>query len=261
MRALVALVLTLASLAVNAKGGEAAIGVVVMHGKGGGPTKLVAGLAKDLEKRGYLVANLEMPWSGPRQYDVDVPTAEGEVRTALAGLRERGAKKVFIAGHSQGGLFALYLGGRLEADGIIAIAPGGNVASNVFREKIWHALSEAEGLVARGKGAEKARLADYENERGVFNLTSPPAAYVTWFRSDGAMNMSRAVASVNARIPVLFIVPTADYPGLLRQKDIMFGRLPQHPLTKLYEPAASHKMAACESREEIARWMAEVSGR
>src|SRR5688572_23963768 len=38
------------------------IGIVIMHGKGGSPTGLVAGLARALEEGGYLVANLEMPW-------------------------------------------------------------------------------------------------------------------------------------------------------------------------------------------------------
>jgi predicted N-acetyltransferase YhbS len=35
-----------------------------MHGKGGSPTKYVSDLASSLKDEGYLVANLEMPWSG-----------------------------------------------------------------------------------------------------------------------------------------------------------------------------------------------------
>lgn len=34
------------------------IGIVVMHGKGGGPTRLVGTLADTLGSKGYLVANL-----------------------------------------------------------------------------------------------------------------------------------------------------------------------------------------------------------
>ena len=80
------------------------IGVVVMHGKGGSPTKHVASLASALEQKGYLVANLEMPWSGNRQYDASVEAADKEVGAALDAMRAKGAKKVFVAGHSQGGL-------------------------------------------------------------------------------------------------------------------------------------------------------------
>lgn len=46
-------------------------GVVVMHGKGGLPDGVVLELAQFLEAR-FLVANLEMPWSSRRDYDVDV---------------------------------------------------------------------------------------------------------------------------------------------------------------------------------------------
>ena len=78
------------------------IGIVVMHGKGGSPQRLVADFARALEGQGYLVANIEMPWSGKRNYDVPVAKGEEEVAAAVAGLRGRGAKKVFISGHSQG---------------------------------------------------------------------------------------------------------------------------------------------------------------
>src|SRR5688572_2170266 len=104
------------------------IGIVIMHGKGGSPTGLIAGLAKALEGKGYLVASLEMPWSGKRSYDVTTGKAEEEVAAALTGLRAKGAKKVFVCGHSLGGVFALHLAGKLAADGFIPIAPGGNVA-------------------------------------------------------------------------------------------------------------------------------------
>jgi predicted alpha/beta-hydrolase family hydrolase len=105
-----------------------AVGVVVMHGKGGLPTKTVAELAAGLEGKGHLVANIEMPWSANRNYDVNVAGAEAEVNTALARLRSKGAKHLFVAGHSQGGAFALYFGGKYPLDGIIAIAPGGAIA-------------------------------------------------------------------------------------------------------------------------------------
>src|SRR5204863_103437 len=77
-------------------------------------------LAMSLEAR-FLVANLEMPWSSRRDYDVDVAAAEKQVSDAIAALRARGAKKVFVAGHSQGGCFALHVGGKFPVDGIVAI--------------------------------------------------------------------------------------------------------------------------------------------
>jgi pimeloyl-ACP methyl ester carboxylesterase len=236
-----------------------AIGVVVMHGKGGLPTGFVAGLASFLEQKGYLVANLEMPWSGRRQYDVPVDAAETEVQAALDAMRAKGAGKVFVAGHSQGGVFALHYGGQRPADGVIAIAPGGNVGNALFRKEVGPALEQARKLVAEGKGSEKARLSDHEGSRGSFTVVSPPAAYLTWFDPEGAMNQVKASRAVNPQVPVLFVGPKNDYAGLARIKPMMFGALPRHPLTRMIEPDASHTDAPTVAREEIARWIEEVA--
>ena len=238
-----------------------AIGIVIMHGKGGSPLWHVPGLASSLEGKGYVVANLEMPWSGRRDYDANVGAAVREVESALDMLRGKGAQKLFVAGHSQGGLFALYFGGRQSVDGIIAIAPGGDVSNTVFREKLGASVDLARKLIAEGKGDEKTWLSDYENAKGTYRIFTTPSAYVSWFDPDGATNQTAAVERMSPQVPVLFIVPTGDYPGLRKVKDHFFSRLPRHPLSKLYEPDASHLNAPFASRDEIVRWTTEVAGR
>lgn len=253
--ALVLLVLaTFTPAAAFSNTGAGKIGVVVMHGKGGAPTKFVAELASALEGQGFLVANLEMPWSGKREYDVDVAAAEAEVESALSGLRAKGAQKVFVAGHSQGGLFALYFGDKHAVDGIIAIAPGGNVASKLYEDKLGEYVARARQLVAAGKGQEKARFADYEGSRGTFPVVTTAAAYLSWFDPAGAMNQTAAVRGMNPAVPVLFIAPTHDYPGLLKVKQQMFDALPKNPRTKLYEPDSSHLNAPTASIKAIVEW-------
>jgi pimeloyl-ACP methyl ester carboxylesterase len=236
------------------------IGVVVMHGKSGSPSRHVAPLAASLADKGAVVANLEMPWSGNRQYDVDVAAAEKEVASALDVLRGKGAKKVFVAGHSQGGLFALHAGGRLPVDGVIAIAPGGNVAGRVFVEKLGTYLSEARRLAESGKGQEKTRLFDYEGSHGLFPVVAVPAAYVTWFDPEGAMNQARAARAVRPDVPVLYVAPKRDYPALMRLKQPTFDALPRHALTRLFEPDSGHLDAPATAADEIARWIADVAG-
>lgn len=246
-------------LSLNVQADTSMAGVVLMHGKGGSPTKHVADLAASLERNGFLVANLEMPWSGRRDYDVDVGAAETEVEAALATLRQKGASKVFVAGHSQGGGFALYFSGKHRVDGVVAIAPGGNVGNPIFREKLADSVELARKLVAEGKGQEKARLNDYEGAKGSYPVMATPAAYLTWFEPDGAMNQALAMKSIPADIPVLFIAPSNDYPGLLRVKEAMFGLLVKHPLTKLYEPNSSHLNAPTASFQEIKEWIGVVT--
>ena len=236
-----------------------AIGIVIMHGKGGSPRWYVSDLATSLEGKGFIVSNLEMPWSGRRSYDVSVSATIAEAVSALDALRGKGARKVFVAGHSLGGLFALHFGGRQSVDGIIAIAPGGDVSNSVFREKLGDEIDSARKLVSEGRGDEKARLSDYENAKGTYTVVAAPSAYLSWFDPDGAMNQTMAVKGVLPQIPILYIVPTGDYPGLQRVKHHFFSLLPKHPLTRLYEPNASHVSAPSASSDEIARWVTEAA--
>ena len=126
-----------------------AIGIVVMHGKGGSPTaRHMTPFVTGLESKGLLVANLEMPWSGRRDYNADVATAETEVTAALNELRRKGAKKVFVSGHSQGGVFASHYASKYPVDGAILIAPGGNVSNSTFRQQVGGAVEQARQGVA-----------------------------------------------------------------------------------------------------------------
>lgn len=236
-----------------------AVGVVVMHGKGGSPAKFVAELASGLEAKGHLVANIEMPWSGNRNYDVNTAAAEREIEAALTGLREKGASRLFVAGHSQGGTFALYYGSKHAVDGIIAIAPGASSASQVIREKLGGTLEEARKLIAAGKGGETARLQDFEGAKGTYAVVCKPDNYVSWFDPDGAMNLMQSIRGMRPENPVLLVVPKNDYPGLLKAKQANFDALPRNPRTRLYEPDATHTGAPAASRDEVSRWMMEVA--
>jgi pimeloyl-ACP methyl ester carboxylesterase len=237
------------------------LGIVIMHGKGGAPTGYVANLARTLEGKGYLVANLEMPWSGRRNYDVTVERGEQEVEAAVAGLRAKGAGKVFVAGHSQGGAFALHLAGRPGIDGVIAMAPGGDVGNRVFREQLGQSVSRARRLVAEGKWNEPAGLEDYEGAKGTYPVIATPAAYLTWFEPEGAMNMGRAARAARPQVPILWIIGTGERPGLRKVNISLFSSLPDNSLTRLYEPDADHTGTPTASAAEIMRWTREVASR
>jgi pimeloyl-ACP methyl ester carboxylesterase len=248
------------ALPVQALSEQPKIGIVIMHGKGGSPSGLVANLASGLAEKGYLVANLELPWSGRRNYDASASAGEQEVEAALAALRGKGAKKLFVSGHSQGGAFALHFAGRQAVDGVICIAPGGNVGGRVFREKLGDSVALARKLVAEGKGSERTRLEDFEGRKGTYPIVTTPEAYLTWFDPDGPMNMQRAAQAADPNVPILWIVPERDYPGLRKANLPMFGLLPRNPSTRLYEPDADHVGAPSASLDEIVRWTAAVAG-
>lgn len=258
MKILRCLVLLLLAAPLAALAQADRIGIVLMHGKHGSPGGLIAGLAESLVKQGYLVASLDMPWSNRRTYDVPVSRAEEEVQAALADLRGKGARKVFLAGHSLGGAFAAHLAGKVAVDGTIAIAPGGDVSNRVYRIHVHESLSRARRLVEEGQGATPVDLVDYEGG-APYTIPAVPAAYVTWFDPDGALNLRRAARAASPESPFLWIVPKHDYPGLLKTTLPLYHSLPRHPLTRLYEPDADHRGAPTASIEEIVRWTKEVA--
>ena len=260
-RALMALLLVAAGAAMPlaAMAEPPVMGMVIMHGKGGSPNKFVDVLAAALTAKGYLVANPEMPWSGRREYDVSVDRAEQELESALAALRAKGAQKIFVAGHSLGGVFAVYFAGKYSVDGVIAIAPGGSTGSPAIREKLGESVESARQALARGKGEERQRLLDYEGSRGTYPIVVSPAAYLAWFDPEGAMNLSRTALLLKPQTPLLWLVAKNDYPALRKANIPLYGRIPANPLNAFYEPNSSHMQAPSASVDEILRWTAEVA--
>lgn len=256
---LLAVVFSLLSPSLQAAPSASEIGVVVMHGKGGRPGKFVDVLASALEKEGFQVANLEMPWSGSRHYDVDMNGAVDEITRALDAMRAKGVQKVFVAGHSQGGLFALHYGGLHKVDGIIAIAPGGQVDANAYVSALGKYVAEARRMVNEGRGNEKAAFGDYEGSRGATTVTTTAAIYLDWFDPNGA-HTSRVFKNVMPGTPVLYVAPKRDYPSLVKSKYDNFGALPPNPQTRMYEPDADHLNSPGAAAPEIILWIRQNAG-
>jgi len=118
------LVLLIATTQLHA---EEKVGVLLMHGKWGTslPRSPIGKLAEALESEGYLVAAPDMPWSRDRGYDKTYEESMSEIDEIVKELRNRGATKIVVGGHSIGANAALGYGARREGlAGILAIAPG-----------------------------------------------------------------------------------------------------------------------------------------
>ena len=241
-----------------AMSGKSKAGIVVLHGNGP-PTKHIEDLVYKLKSSKFLVSHPEMPWSENRHYDAPVDDAVEQTNWALGELKERGAKKLFLVGHGKGGVFALYFASKYPVDGLIAIAPGGNVGGKKFREKLQGSVEKAKKMISSGEGNQKTTLQDLEGSRGVTNIQAPPAAYFTWFDPDGAMNSKKSAQRINANVPILWIVPRDDYEGLKKVNIPMFDLFPENAKTRFYEPSADHKKAPYEAANEIIKWVSEIS--
>lgn len=234
------------------------IGVVVMHGKGGGPGKNVNGLASAFERAGFQVGNLNMPWSHKRRYDVNMHGGVEEITRALDAMRARGVRKVFLAGHSQGGLFALHYAGLHRVDGVLPIAPGGQVDGASFVPKLAPHVEKARQMVSEGRGNERADFLEFDGPEVSKAVTTTATIYLDWFDPNGA-HTTRVFKSLKEGTPVLYVAPTRDYPGLARGKQQYFSALPPHPKTRLHEPDSDHANAPDATIEEAIRWIREVA--
>lgn len=236
------------------------IGVVVMHGKGGSPQKWVDGLANALTQAGYRVANLSMPWSRKRSYDVDVLATVEEVNRVFGRMREQGVQKVFIAGQSQGGLFAAVYAGQARVDGLILLAPGGMVDAQGFVRRLAPDRQRAQDLMAQGRGDQIEDFNDFEGSKGLFARRTTGRIFWSWFDPNGLFT-SAAFGRVRPETPTLFVAPTRDYPSLKSGKARWFAALPPHPRTRLYEPDADHMGVPSVAAPEVVRWIGEVASR
>lgn len=257
LKSAVALLLGLALLAGQAAA-QYTIGFVLLHGKGGRPEGLTAPLDASLQQQGMLVISPEMPWSGKRKYDSDVAAAEAQVTEAVRSLRQRRATKVFLAGHSQGAVFGLHYASKHPLDGLVLIAPGGNVATNFYRQKVSPSVSKARSLMTAGKGGEPGEFEEFEGDKCFWTVRTTAAAYLSWFDPEGAMNQTKSSRALPKTLPVLHVAPTSDYPALLRAKGDMFDALAT-PLKRLYEPQSDHRNVPRDAAAEVARWAAEIA--
>lgn len=245
--------------ALHAQSSPDRIGVVLMHGKGGSPRGAISDLASVLQAQGFQVASLEMPWSRRRAYDADMAAGVQQVTRALDALRGRGARKLFVAGHSQGGLFAVHYGGQHRVDGIVAIAPAGQVDMADFFGSLGEHVAVARRMVAEGRGAETALFGDYEGSRGAMRIRTTAQAWLSWFDPAGD-HTSRAFGRVLPGTPVLYVAPTRDHPALARVRNASFAALPRHPRSHLLEVEADHTGAPGAAAGSIVDWIRAVSG-
>jgi pimeloyl-ACP methyl ester carboxylesterase len=233
---------------------EARLGVVLLHGKMGGP-RVFQGLAEVLEQQGILVAAPEMPWSRSRYLDKPFEAALDEIAGSVESLKQKGANQVVVGGHSMGAVGALaYAATRGGVAGLILLAPGHVTDLPGFHRDLGDSLAAAQEMVKAGRGAEPRGFLDKNVGRGVYTFSTQARIYVSYFSPEGLAAAGRNAAHLNPKIPVLFVLGEKD-PLTLRDKEHIFARLPANPLTRLVTVSGGHMDVPWESREELLGWL------
>jgi len=232
-------------------------GIVLMHGKWG-TTKSkspVVVLGKALEKKGYIVATPEMPWSASRLYDKDYEQAMAEIDKAVDKLKSSGATRIIVGGHSMGANAAFgYAARRDGLAGVLAMAPGHAPSDKGQKNNFAKEVERARNMVESGKGKSKDNFTDVNQGRKK-TLNIPAEIYLSWFSPDGPANMPNNVAAIKPGVPLLWLTGKND--GLHKRggKDFAFNKAPANPKTAYVVVSSGHGDAPQKGKGEIIAWL------
>lgn len=229
-------------------------GIVLLHGKqGSASTPLFSRLVSALMREGFHVSTPEMPWSRSRIYDQTYEEAMEEIDAAAQELRERGAKKIFIAGHSLGANAALHYATRTSVDGVLALAPGHQPESRFFRRNLGVSVKRAVSMIQAGKGDERASFDDAN--QGQFSTVQTTARiYLSYMDPEGAAVMPKSAAAIKQGTPFLWVVGTYD--GIYELgPSYAFDKAPPHPHSKYVVVTSDHRNTPRDATDEIVAWL------
>jgi dienelactone hydrolase len=230
------------------------IGIVLMHGKNGGPaTPSVKQLASRLEFEGFIVITPEMPYSKARQYDKSCEDTTAEIDAAIAELKKRGANKIFIAGHSLGANVALYYATMKTVDGVLTIAPGHRPESTQSKELFKESIEQAKVLVKEGKGEDRVWFQD-SNQGLNYKVRVAPKIYLSWFDPDGHAVMPKNATALKAGTAFFLVIGTQDS---LYEKGpaYIFDKVPANVNNKYLAVHSDHAGTPKDAAEEIVNWL------
>jgi len=230
------------------------VGVVLLHGKWATLPTHVADLARVLSSKGFKVVTPQMPWAQSREYDVDYPAALSEIDAAVKSLRDQGAKRIVVAGHSFGANAALaYAGSGREIDAIIAIAPGHTPDRGRFRAVVAESVEKARQMIADNKGDEMSSFGD-TNQGRTKSIRTTPKNYFSYFDPEGLGAMPKSAATIRKPTPFLWIVENQS-PLVKAGEHYAFNKAPKHPGSKYLVVTGDHTDMPSTASSQIVDWL------
>jgi pimeloyl-ACP methyl ester carboxylesterase len=235
------------------------IGVLMLHGKNPGSNQDPNfGPQKGVyERQGWVVTYPDMPWSRFRYLDGGLDKAMAEMAGHIKGLRDQGATKIVIIGHSMGvpaGMAFAARGG--DVDALVGLAPG-HVPQGYYTspslKPVRDSIDEARALVAAGKGDSRERFSDINQGRQQTVVTTAKD-YLSWFDPSSDAEMSVTAPRLPAKVAMLTAIGEKD-PLFARVKAYYVDKLPANPKNKLLEVAGGHLDTPRIASDEVIAWI------
>jgi len=235
------------------------IGVLLLHGKNPGSASdpNFNQLKSKLDAEGMITLMPDMPWSARRYIDGDWDKAMAEIGTHIKSLRDKGATRIVIAGHSMGCPAAMgYAARHGGVDALALLAPGHvplfyNISPNL--KVVRDSVEEARRMVAAGDTTTRRDFNDINQGRAQQVRTTAPA-FLSYFAADSDAEMSVTAPRVPAQTPVLWVIGSDD-PLRGQGRGYVFDKLPANAKSQYLEVQATHLTTPVVSREAVAAWI------
>jgi len=256
-RTVCAFFLVLLVLSSTGAADETKTGIVLLHGKDGIPS-LLSGLADALKKNGFIVTVPEMPYSRYRGFDKAYEDTVSEIDRAIAEIRSKGAKRIFIAGHSLGANVALYYGTKVQVDGIVAVAPGHAPEAKRYASSVGGSVETARKMVSEGNGDKIGIFDDYnQGKRETRKVTAK--IYLSYTDPQGPAVMPTNAAALKPGTALLWVVGTQD-PMYQSGPSYAFEKAPPNQNNKYVVVDSNHMNTPNVAAEEIVAWLKAFKG-
>mgnify|MGYP003337148191 CR=1 FL=1 len=233
----------------------AGYGVILMHGKEGGPGDLTR-IADAIRAKGGLAVTPTMPWARGTLYAKGYLDAMEDMRAVAAQLKAQGAKKILVGGHSLGANAALFIGGHADVAGVIVIAPGHFPESPAFagNPKVAADVARAKSLVETGQGDVAGTFTDL-NQSNTLTVRATPKAYLSYLDPVGPASFGHNARSVKP-VPVFFAVGTGEpsFEGSRR----LFQFAAKNPKSKFVSVTGGHTDVPGRAAADIVAWLLEL---
>lgn len=235
------------------------IGVLMLHGKNPGSNMdpNFGSMKGNFERQGWLVAFPDMPWSRGRYLDGNLDRALVEIAGHVKGLRDQGATRIVIAGHSIGVPTGMAYAARAgDVDALVQLAPG-HIPLGYYTYPVLKAvrdsIDEARALVAAGKGDSNERFNDINQGRQQPVITTA-RNFLSYFDPASDAEMSVTAPRIPARIPVMTVIGERD-PLFSRIRSYYVDMLPANPKNQYLEVSGGHLDTPRVANDAVIAWI------
>lgn len=235
------------------------IGVLMLHGKNpGSPSSpQYAEVRTAMERKGWLVALPDMPWSRNRYLQGHWDGAMAEIAQHVKALQDQGATRIVLMGHSMGVPAAMSHAARGGvAHALVLLAPG-HIPQGYFTSPqlapVGESIRAARTLVAEGKGDTNERFMDINQGRQQPVVTSAKN-FLSYFDPDSDADMGVTAPKLPASLPVFTAIGEKD-PLARSVRRYYVDKLPAHPLTQFHEVSGGHLDTPGVALAQVLEWI------